>query len=185
MKVVEHHSSVDLSRTGATLYSPDKNASGLSDSSLNQPLYDEESKGNLLKFFFNFHYYVKDSIILGKVYQVAPWNTWKYVSRKSANSFFHPCVLFPLKLFCHFSLIVLLCCLLLFMNNQYGSYHRGMSMVSCGFFLPFDVTGGSSCEYSDCVGYLSSRAATVEDYSCSLYKVKFNGVISFFSDFVL
>jgi hypothetical protein len=176
MKVDKHSSSSSSfdrePAIGAVFSFPHKNAARLSPSSLYQPLYDEESRGNCLKFIFNFHYYVKDTMILGKIYQVAPWKTWKYVKRKSAKSFFHLFGLFPLKLFCHLSLIVLLCCLLLFMNNQYGAYYRGMSMLSCGFFLPFDAVGGSSCEYSDCVGYLTNQATSLEDYSCSLYKVE-------------
>lgn len=122
--------------------------------------YDEEIKGNYLKYLLNAHYYVHESILLGKVYQVAPWKTGRYIWKAQRS------LLFPLKLWSHIILIVLLSCLLLFINNQYGSYQRGMSMISCGFFLPKE-----KCDYSACVGYLSNQADSLESYSCSLYKV--------------
>ncbi len=122
--------------------------------------YDEEKRGNYLKYLLNNQYKVRESIILGKIYQVAPWKTGRYIW-KSQRTFF-----FQVKIICHIALIILLSFLVLFINNQYGSYQRGMSMLSCGFFLPKE-----RCSYSDCVGSLSNQANSLEDYSCSLYKV--------------
>jgi hypothetical protein len=123
--------------------------------------YDLETKGNYLKFLLNNLYRVNESIILGKVYQVAPWRTGRYLW-KSQRTF-----LFQLKLVSHILLIAFLSCLLLFINNQYGSYYRGMSMITCGYFVPKNY-----CNYDQCVGYLTNQANSLEDYTCSLYKVK-------------
>jgi hypothetical protein len=122
--------------------------------------YDLETKGNYLKFLLNNLYRVNESIILGKVYQVAPWRTGRYLW-KSQRTF-----IFQLKFVSHILLIAFLSCLLLFINNQYGSYYRGMSMITCGYFVPKNY-----CNYDQCVGYLTNQANSLEDYTCSLYKV--------------
>lgn len=109
-------------------------------------------------------YHISKSTILNKVYQIAPWKSFQFAWKHYGEAFF------PMKLICHFSLVVLLTIIICYDNYQWGNYNRAASVVSCGFFLPSYT---DQCSYEQCVGYLLNRQPSLESYTCSIYKVTF------------
>lgn len=125
----------------------------------NQPLL-EKSEGK--KDIIRDQYHVHESIILTKIFQIPPWKKTSFGFDGKRE------ILFPIKLCSHLFLLVILCCLVLLDNYQWGEYKRSASIISCGFFLPSD-----QCNYQECMGYLSSRVLSLDHYQCDIYKVNF------------
>lgn len=105
-------------------------------------------------------YHVTDAMILGKVYQIAPWKATFVKAARWPNK-----LMFPLKFLCHVSLVALLCSLLSCDNYQWGAYQRSAAALSCRFFYPSDL-----CELDGCLGYLSSITPSLDAFQCDVYQ---------------
>lgn len=107
-------------------------------------------------------YGISKSVILNKVFQVAPWKSFAFTWKHYGEFYF------PIKLICHLSLVVLLTIIVCYDNYQWGNYNRAASIISCNFFQP---TLSGQCSYEQCVGYLVNNQPSLESYTCSIYKV--------------
>lgn len=122
-----------------------------------------QKKGSKEWRFLRDSYHVTQSMIIQKIFLIAPWKGPG--SRFSRGEWSSKAWIF--KLFCHLVLLILVTALIILINWQWAGYQRAANAISCRYFLP----NNEFCSFDECIGYLSTIHPSVDSYSCSLFQV--------------